>query len=80
MPKGKGKKEEYKPLQRAIWMKLDKVTKGTVRYCETTASGANKTPDNAHFRTLYIRHEALFTDDDGELVIPDRLKVTISEE
>ena len=71
---------ESKPLKRVIWMKLERVTPGAVRYAEVTASGTKKKAANAHFRTMYIRHEALPKDSDGELVAPSRLKVTVSEE
>ena len=64
---------------RTFYMKVDKVTEGTIRYAEVTASGSKKPSKSAHFRTMYIRKDA-FPVEDGELVIPGRIKVSISEE
>jgi len=85
MPKGKGKAkegEEYKPIERILYFKPKKVTPGAVRFVETTASGVEK-KNKGQFRTLYMRHDmpnSISRNADGELILPARLKVVITEE
>jgi len=80
MPKGKGKAKAKEattaPFETTVFMKLDKITDGAVRFKECTATGKPKATANALFRTTYVRHEGLDHDAEGELIVPDMIKCT----
>jgi len=72
-------KKEEGFAARTVFFAPEKVTKGAVRFVETTAKGTKKAQNKSHVRTLYLRHEALDSDEDGELVVPELLKVTVEQ-